>query len=1060
MRLSISRLTFILLVLALAGSTGARRIDAGPAIVFVNGAATGANNGTSWADAYKRLSTAIGSSPVGAEIWVAAGTYKPTTSTFREVSFSPKEGQKVFGGFAGTETEREQRNVETNVTTLSGDIGTADLTADNSYHVISFSAATTAATLVDGIIVEDGSAFGPGFAFTAGGGIYGASGAAPTLANLIVRLNTAAQFGGGAFVAGNATLANVTFAQNAAPTGAGLTVFGGDVTLVAPVFEENVASGAGGGLAAWAGRAEVSGGAFHRNRAKNGGGAFVNAPAILEIDGSRFLANRADVSGGGLLSVGAVTVASTEFLANRASEGGGVRIGGGTPVFGEQVVFTRNVALDQGGGISLNASIAVQLNGVQFVENTGTDGGGAIHSVNADVSIVDSTFIHNSVSEGGSEGRGGAIRSALGDLVIAESKFVLNAVGARGGAVHVDSGSLSVTESVFDRNEANVEDGGAIYVGHFDGLTPASVTGSTFSGNHAKEDGGAIYYDFVGMAASEGLLVVGDSTFTGNFAESGGAIASLEPVQISGSLLSENEAQEGGAVWGITAVVSDTRFIENRGAPGTETAGAALYIDRDVSLTNVEFRDNVATPSPSSAGGAVFAYIVRAEGVAFEGNKGAPALSIGPIGGSDTESSLRNVTFSDNEGGAIRMSGQALTLNNVTIAENTSGEHGAIEREFGPGVDAQLRIRNSILWDNGTEAVEAVAGDTIDLSVIEGGCPAGASCAGIVAMDPLLKPLADKGGFTRTHGLTLGSPAIDAADNDTCEPSDQRGADRPIDGDGNGSKICDMGAYEVGPTSISFAGATSAVSEGSRKASIRVVLGAALIDEATVQYRVTGGSATNGKDFVLANGRLTFAPGDTSEAIAVTIRGDLFVEPRETVIVELESPTNALLGPAKHTLTIADDERRLKCDGKPATIVGTGATDVIIGTSARDVVVALGGADTVNTRGGGDLVCAGGGSDTVDGGGGKDIVRGDGGNDTLRGGGGRDVVRGGGGADQLRGGSGNDDLLGDGGTDQLFGEGGKDRLAGGNGAGDRCDGGPGADTLFPAADCEVVVGVP
>ena len=62
--------------------------------------------------------------------------------------------------------------------------------------------------------------------------------------------------------------------------------------------------------------------------------------------------------------------------------------------------------------------------------------------------------------------------------------------------------------------------------------------------------------------------------------------------------------------------------------------------------------------------------------------------------------------------------------------------------------------------------------------------------------DPLLGPLQDNGGPTWTHALLPGSPAIDAGDDAQCPPTDQRGVPRPIDGDGDGVAICDIGSFE------------------------------------------------------------------------------------------------------------------------------------------------------------------------------------------------------------------------------------------------------------------------
>ncbi len=61
----------------------------------------------------------------------------------------------------------------------------------------------------------------------------------------------------------------------------------------------------------------------------------------------------------------------------------------------------------------------------------------------------------------------------------------------------------------------------------------------------------------------------------------------------------------------------------------------------------------------------------------------------------------------------------------------------------------------------------------------------------------LLGPLAGNGGFSLTHSLLPGSPAIDTGDSDDCPATDQRGGPRPADGDGVGGARCDKGALEL-----------------------------------------------------------------------------------------------------------------------------------------------------------------------------------------------------------------------------------------------------------------------
>lgn len=136
--------------------------------LYVNANATGSNNGSSWTNAYTNLETAITNATSSNEVWVAAGTYKPTGTT-RTSTFLLKPGLAMYGGFNGTETLREQRNPKNNVTILSGDVNgddNATITAtettrqDNLYHVISVRNSAVM-IIVDGFTITGGNANGP-----------------------------------------------------------------------------------------------------------------------------------------------------------------------------------------------------------------------------------------------------------------------------------------------------------------------------------------------------------------------------------------------------------------------------------------------------------------------------------------------------------------------------------------------------------------------------------------------------------------------------------------------------------------------------------------------------------------------------------------------------------------------------------------------------------------------------------------------------------------------------------------------------------------------------------
>jgi hypothetical protein len=159
--------------------------------------------------------------------------------------------EAVYGGFAGTETQRSQRNPAAQLTILSGEIGDSGIRTDNSYHVVNASAAFSGAVL-DGFIIEDGYA-SDGDSYTSldednGGGIFLNDGS-PTLRNLHIR-NNAAEYGGGiSAFGGSAILENITFNSNSAIAGGGLSLLNGaDYTLRNVTFFGNTASDRGGAM--------------------------------------------------------------------------------------------------------------------------------------------------------------------------------------------------------------------------------------------------------------------------------------------------------------------------------------------------------------------------------------------------------------------------------------------------------------------------------------------------------------------------------------------------------------------------------------------------------------------------------------------------------------------------------------------------------------------------------------------------------------------------------------------------------------------------------------------
>ncbi|GAB3702510.1 hypothetical protein GCM10027592_32000 [Spirosoma flavus] len=224
-------------------------------IRYVRAGASG--SGSSWADASGDLQSQI--NVAGAQqVWVAQGIYKPTTTTgpaSRTISFSMKSGVAIYGGFAptGSPASLSERKPTSFTTVLSGDIGTAGNSADNSYHVIHNVIALTSTAVLDGFIIRDGNAnnFGVSFGLYGGGilnvavnpdGSIPPQANSPTLRNCIFQ-NNSASYGGGIYnYKSNSTLTNCSFQNNSGTYGGGIYNESSNVTLTNCSFQNNSAT--------------------------------------------------------------------------------------------------------------------------------------------------------------------------------------------------------------------------------------------------------------------------------------------------------------------------------------------------------------------------------------------------------------------------------------------------------------------------------------------------------------------------------------------------------------------------------------------------------------------------------------------------------------------------------------------------------------------------------------------------------------------------------------------------------------------------------------------------
>jgi hypothetical protein len=285
-----------------------------------------------------------------------------------------------------------------------------------------------------------------------------------------------------------------------------------------------------------------------------------------------------------------------------------------------------------------------------------------------------------------------------------------------GAGIWNDEGStLTVSNCTLSGNSAGSGlGGGAILSGG-----PLTVTNCTLSGNSAGFGGGIDNFD---------TLTISNSTLSGNSAFSGGGISNPSPVStltVTSSTFSGNSAEQGGG------------GIEN--SHGT------------VTVTSSTFSGNSA----------------------FDGSGGGIFNLSGAVTVTNSTLSGNNSAYSG--GGIFKFLG-AVTVTNSTLSGNSAEQGGGIYNESGT-----LQSRNTIIAGNLASTAPDVSGNIGSLGHnlignTQGG--SGFDPTDVVNVDPMLGPLQDNGGPTKTRALLAGSPALNAGDSSQLGVADQRGAVR------------------------------------------------------------------------------------------------------------------------------------------------------------------------------------------------------------------------------------------------------------------------------------------
>ena len=540
---------------------------------------------------------------------------------------------------------------------------------------------------------------------------------------------------------------------------------------------------------------------------------------------------------------------------------------------------------DSGAGIS-NAGKLTLENSAVFKNIAVVNGGGIYNTGTVILSTVNVTY--NASESGGGVYSAGVVE--FDNSLVGNNTFIDKGGGVYNSGVSIFSHS-SVNENINTNAGRNGYSGGGIY-----NSGQTTIDHSQINGNSSRDFGGGLFND--GLSS---IATLNYSRISNNWASSGGGVENYSgKVELNYSLVSNNSAGSGGGILNGGELFSygyGTTIVNYSSISGNSACeGAGVWNRRKVTFSHTTISGNTIPCTHGNIGGG-----------------GVYSFAMWVDGRDDASITFDHSTITNNSWGVYNGISSQATFISSTIFDNAAAGYWELDID-GIGGSTYLinstlgNCQNNNLTSNGYNLIQDV-----------GNCNLTGNLTGVITgVSPLVGPLQDNGGYTFTAALLPGSPAIDAGDPAGCTDAsgdlvsvDQRGYNRSVDGDGDGTARCDIGAFEFGAMPLLSMANVSVIegNGGTTQTLLEVTLSTPSPQTITVDYATADHSAVAPDDYSSASGKLTFAPGEIKQSILITIIPDTLIELDEDFNVILSNPENAQLKNTQAVVTILNDDQ-------------------------------------------------------------------------------------------------------------------------------------------------------